>query len=112
MEGALVIPLTVSCVSLSEAISSEKCLGTSTLPSLIVDDYVYDVRIKACDGTSSSSIQAYFCSVGVCDGTAGEEELVQLQMNDVEGGWTDISFPLPFNPMGMRLEEPVGTDTW
>ncbi|CAM9833644.1 unnamed protein product [Ectocarpus sp. 6 AP-2014] len=75
-------------------------------------DYEYDVRIKACDGTSSSAIQAYFCSAGVCDGTAGEEELVELKMNDVEGGWTDASFPLPFNPVAMRLEEPDGNGTW
>lgn len=61
--------------------------------------------MKACDGISSSEVSAYFCSHSTCDGTIGEEALVQLEMNDVEGGWTDISFALPFNPLGVRLEE-------
>lgn len=69
-------------------------------------NYEYDVRIKACSGTSSSSILAFFCSYAGCDGGAlGEEEAVVLEMNDVDGGWTDISFPLTFNPLGVRLEE-------
>jgi len=33
-------------------------------------------------------------------------------MSDVEGGWTDISFPLPFNPLAMRLEEMDGVAEW
>lgn len=73
---------------------------------------MYDARIKACAGTSLSDTVAYFCSVSNCDGTAGQEELVEFKMNDAEGGWTDISFPLPFNPLGMRLAPPGGNGTW
>lgn len=40
----------------------------------------------------------------------GEEELVDLEMSDVDGGWTDLSFPLTFNPLAVRLEEV--DDTW
>lgn len=74
--------------------------------------YEYDVRFKACAGTSSSSVWAYFCSNSQCDGTIGEEESVLLEMNDVEGGWTETSFPLPFNPLAMRLEEADGDVVW
>lgn len=77
-----------------------------------VGDYEYDVRVKACAGTSSSSIRAYFCSNSACDGATGEEELIKLEMNDVEGGWTDVSFPLPFNPLAVRLEDADGNDAW
>ena len=83
-----------------------------SLPSPPAGDYEYDVRLKACAGTSSASVEAYFCSHSACNGTIGEEELVRLEMNDVEGGWTDISFPLPFNPLGVRLEEVDGDATW
>ena len=87
-------------------------LAKPPLPLLRVGDYEYDVRVKACAGTSSSSATAYFCSNSLCDGTIGEEQSVLLEMNDVEGGWTDISFPLSFNPLGMRLEEAEGDVEW
>lgn len=84
----------------------------TSLPSPPAGDYEYDVRLKACAGTNSASAEAYFCSHSACNGTIGEEELVPLEMNDVEGGgWINISFPLPFNPLGMRLET-GGNDTW
>ncbi|CAM9606374.1 unnamed protein product [Pylaiella littoralis] len=73
----------------------------------------YDARVKACAGTSSSIVLAYFCSHSNCDGGAiGEEWPERLEMNDVEGGWTDISFSLPFNPLAVRLEKADGDDAW
>lgn len=67
--------------------------------------------MKACAGTSSSSVLAYFCSNSICDGgDVGEEEPVELEMTAEDGGWTTQSFALPFNPVAVRLEEV--DDTW
>lgn len=74
------------------------------------DDYEYDVRVQACAGTSSSSVIAHFCSNSACDTTFGEEESVELEMSDEDGGWTTTSFPLSFNPLAVRLEEV--DETW
>lgn len=72
---------------------------------------MYDVRIKACTGTKSSSVVAYFCSVSACDGgLIGAEERRLFEMDDVDGGWTDISLTLPFNPVAVRLED--ADDGW
>ena len=68
------------------------------------------MQVKACDGTSSSSVLAHFCSNSACDGTIGEEESHELTMNDQDGGWTISSFALPFNPLAVRLEEV--DETW
>lgn len=69
-----------------------------------VGDYTYDVKVKACSDTKSSSVQAFFCSTSDCDGT-DEEETVMLTLGDEEGGWTTTEVSLGFNPIGMRLEE-------
>lgn len=68
-------------------------------------DYKYDVRVKACDETNSSSVMGYFCSHSSCNGTVGEEVQVPLQMNDEVGGWTLTQFNSTFNPVAMRLEK-------
>lgn len=73
-----------------------------TLP-FVAGDYKYDVRVEACSGTSSFSVQAYFCSSYTCNQTIGEEVPVLLEMNDEDGGETTTSVYLPFNPIAMRL---------
>lgn len=71
---------------------------------------MYDVKVQACAGTTSSSVMAYFCSNAACDLVYGEEEEVELVMDGEDGGWTTTSFPLSFNPLAVRLEEV--DDTW
>lgn len=67
------------------------------------DDYMYDLRVKACEGTKSSTIEAAFCSTADCE--IGEIVYVTLAMNDEDGGLTTYEVDIPFNPESMKLFE-------
>lgn len=82
--------------------------GARTRPA---GDYVYDIRVKACSGTSTGSVQAYLCSHASCNGTVGEEVEATLVLSSrEEGGWTRTEISSGFNPVAIRLSEV--DDSW
>ena len=52
------------------------------------DGYTYDVKVNACEGTKSATVQAAFCSTSWCSTDYGEIVYATLTMSDVDGGQT------------------------